>query len=70
MRNFFQAIRERLQLKNRIKTLFKAFDDNARQSALELSAAFILAVASDGISKEELAELDEKYKAFKEALKD
>jgi hypothetical protein len=70
MRNLFQAIRERLQLKNRIKGLFKAFDQNARQTALELSAAFILAVASDGISKEELEELSEKFKAFQEALKD
>ena len=70
MRNFFQAIKERLQLKNRLKGLFKSFDENARQAALELAAAFVLSVASDGISKEELAELDEKYQAFKEALKD
>ena len=70
MRNIFQAIRERLQIKNRIKGLFKAFDHNARTTALDLATCFILAVASDGISKEELEELDEKYKAFKAALAD
>ena len=66
MRKIFQALKERIKARD----LLKRFDANAKEAAFELALAFLLAYASEGISKEELADLDERFNKLKAALKD
>jgi len=57
----------RVKGKTRLKD---KFDYEARELALELALAFLLAVVTEGIDKDELADLESRFNALKQALKD
>ena len=66
MKKLFQALKERHLLKNALNK----FDANSREAALELGLAFLLAYASEGISKDEWVDLEERFNKLKAARKD
>lgn len=57
-------------LKTRAKVRINRLKPETKELALELALAFLVAAVTDGIDKEELEDLEERFKTLKDSLKE